>query len=703
MAASMNIDVFRVDGTSIGNTHWITIAPVITLTTDGGTHCDNSKLVVTYSGTRFSGSNTSYVTAASGVTKMHIYGDKKQSSIAQSNFSGSVTVSASLETSDGTIKASKTVSFSGTTDSSKFNHFAYFSASSTAEDHDFYLGTQIKVRLTSVTSLPSNDSNIKYDIYWGSGSSSEDRICKISDGVGIGEWYWTPSVEEYGNLIPSNSTYLSGTGFYAVARLDNGYELYRLPGIYPSIHLPESVVPSISSFLVEDLDGYLAEFGGYLQNYSHIKVSATYAGLYNATITSAKVTFDGTTIDIASGTPVQWADPVSISGQRPVSISVTDSRGRVATSSTNITVLPYVAPSFDSFLAQRWDATEGTETDYSTTVRLSCDGSIPAINGHAITGTIAVQGRKKGDEIWSDIGSAVSISGTFSEMFTAVDQTVDSVYNYRAFLTDRFGTMVMLEASVGTASPIMEFHASGKGIGIGTIAPEDGFSVGFPTTFKKNIKMDIPTEETGGAIFSMNWEASDGSKYGGDVVKIGGSSGTADPEMFPDLQNGDRVRMMQHLSLENSKYLLGRLTSGDDVQMLGMNSSGQVELNWTSGGLGGRALKEIWSGTLNRNGTVTIQELPYYKVFLVTVYSWGELIGIKNDYAYKAGVIDHMRLMAYQLVQDTNNFSASATACELWIDSTGVELTHKGATQRTINGSWQSSAPDAITSIRGVL
>ena len=482
MAASMNIDVFRVDGMESTGYNFITIAPVITLTTDGGTHCDNSKLVVTYSGTRFSGSNTSYVTAASGVTKLHIYGDKKQSSIAQSNFSGSVTVSASLETSDGTIKASKTVSFSGTMDSSKFNNFANFSASSTAEDHEFYLGTQIKVRLTSVVTLPYNDSNIKYDIYWGRSSSSEDRICKSSDGVGVGEWYWTPSVEEYGNLIPSNSTYLSGTGFYAVARLDNGYELDRLPGIYHFVHLPESVVPSISSFLVEDLDGYLAEFGGYLQNYSHIKVSATYAGLYNATITSAKVTFDGTTIDIASGTPVQWADPVGISGERPVSISVTDSRGRVSTSSTNITVLPYVAPSFDSFLAQRWDTTEGTETDYSTTVRLSCGGSIPAINGHAITGTIAVQGRKKGDESWSDIGSEVSISGIFSEMFTAVDQTVDSVYNYRAFLTDRFGTIVMLEASVGTASPIMEFHASGKGIGIGTVAPEHGLAIELPIT-----------------------------------------------------------------------------------------------------------------------------------------------------------------------------------------------------------------------------
>ena len=481
MAASINIDVFRVDGIWSTGYNYITIAPVITLTTDGGTHCDNSKLVVTYSGTRFSGSNTSYVTAASGVTKMHIYGDKKQSSIAQSNFSGSVTVSASLETSDGTIKASKTVSFSETTDSSNFNHFASFSASSTAEDHKFYLGTQIKVRLTPSVSL-YNNSNIKYDIYWGSAASSELKYAKISDGVGVGEWYWTPSVEEYGNLIPSNSTSLSNTGFYAVARLDNGYELYRLPGIYPFVYLPESVVPSISSFLVEDVDGYLAEFGGYLQNYSHIKVSATYAGLYNATITSAKVTFDGTTIDIVSGTPVQWTDPVGISGERPVSISVTDSRGRVSTSSTDITVLPYVAPSFDSFLAQRWDATEGTETDYSTTVRLSCDGSIPAINGHAVTGTIAVQGRKKGDESWSDIGSEVSISGTFSEMFTAVDQTVDSIYNYRAFLTDRFGTIVMLEASVGTASPIMEFHASGKGIGIGTVAPENGVAIELPIT-----------------------------------------------------------------------------------------------------------------------------------------------------------------------------------------------------------------------------
>ena len=47
-----------------------------------------------------------------------------------------------------------------------------------------------------------------------------------------------------------------------------------------------------------------------------------------------------------------------------------------------------------------------------------------------------------------------------------------------------------------------------------------------------------------------------------------------------------------------------------------MNTSNQVELSWTSGGLKGRVRKQLWSGTWT-SGVITVPEVNYYNVFLV--------------------------------------------------------------------------------------
>lgn len=70
--------------------------------------------------------------------------------------------------------------------------------------------------------------------------------------------------------------------------------------------------------------------------------------------------------------------------------------------------------------------------------------------------------------------------------------------------------------------------------------------------------------------------------------------------------------------LPNNGAIGGTLTSGGTSAMLRMNASNQVELTWTSGGLKGRVMKQLWSGTWT-SGSITVPEAPYYHFFAFSV------------------------------------------------------------------------------------
>lgn len=72
----------------------------------------------------------------------------------------------------------------------------------------------------------------------------------------------------------------------------------------------------------------------------------------------------------------------------------------------------------------------------------------------------------------------------------------------------------------------------------------------------------------------------------------------------------------RHVYLPNNSALAALTTSGGVSALLRMNTSNQVELTWTSGGLRGRCFKKIWSGNASPGSTITVSELPYYNLFV---------------------------------------------------------------------------------------
>lgn len=277
------------------------------------------------------------------------------------------------------------------------------------------------------------------------------------------------------------------------------------------------------------------------------KIMATYGSL-SATVGTSQ----GAAITIPTEESPMDLGTINDVGDLELKITVEDSRLRRSSKSVILKTAAYSTPTL-YFQANRWDTTENEESDGSTTVRLSLTGAIAIVNNHVIPGTIVVKQREKNASSWTTVNT-YSVSGNFSEIVTVSNQSIDLVYEYEATISDEFGHGSVLYASVGKATPILEFNATGKGIGIGTVAPETGLNIGMQLFMQNNLAF-------------------------------------------------------------------GGLTTADvPTTMLLLNSSDQVELNWTTGGLKGRVMKELWSGTWS-SGNITVPELPYYNVFVILTKS----------------------------------------------------------------------------------
>ena len=80
------------------------------------------------------------------------------------------------------------------------------------------------------------------------------------------------------------------------------------------------------------------------------------------------------------------------------------------------------------------------------------------------------------------------------------------------------------------------------------------------------------------------------------------------------VNSSNRLEFTNHTALANDIALTAKTNAGSEVSLLKMNSSNQVELNWTSGGLKGRVAKQIWSGSLSVGGTITVPDILYYNI-----------------------------------------------------------------------------------------
>lgn len=451
---------WTVDSQSVAN-NTSTVTAKVQLVSTGSSYTINSSASksgsLTINGTKYT---FSFTAALSGSQTKTLY--TKTVTIPH-NSDGTKTCAFSATcginvTLSGTYYGNVTASGNGT-----FNTIARASTISSVTSSVSVNGTNaVTVNITRAA------SSFTHTVVFSFGSYS-----KTTKGVGTSTSYAIP--QSWLNAIP-NST--SGTAKVTVTTYSGSTKIGSAVSKSFKITVPASVVPTISAVsLTEAVSGLAAQFGGYVQNKSKIACKVTAAGAYSSTIKAYKTTVQGANFSSAAFT----SGFLTKSGTSNVTVTVTDSRGRTATTTKSITVIAYTAPKITSFQGFRCLA-DGTENYEGTYINAAVKFSISAV-GDKNTKTYAIEYKKTSATAWTALASGsvyslnqsiISASGVFS---------VDSSYDIRLSVTDYFGT-VRSTFEIPTAFTLLDFNASGKGLAFGKVSElTEGIEFAMKTVF----------------------------------------------------------------------------------------------------------------------------------------------------------------------------------------------------------------------------
>lgn len=246
--------------------------------------------------------------------------------------------------------------------------------------------------------------------------------------------------------------------------------------------VPESVVPSISSITAtETASGINAKFSAFIQGKSIPQITITAAGAYGSTISTYTTTLESISYPGSTFT----AGILNNSGTVTITSTVTDSRGRTASKPTTITVLPYSPPTISSFSIERCNS-DGTLNPDGTYVKIILTGNIASCNSKN-TNTYKVEYKPTSASTWTSLmsGSGYTINLSQAKTITGGFLTTSS-YDFRLTLTDYF-TTTSSERSIPTSFTILNWNASGKGIGIGKVSEKDKLEVAIPAEFSNSL------------------------------------------------------------------------------------------------------------------------------------------------------------------------------------------------------------------------
>ncbi|MEE0119950.1 MAG: DUF859 family phage minor structural protein, partial [Agathobaculum butyriciproducens] len=174
-----------------------------------------------------------------------------------------------------------------------------------------------------------------------------------------------------------------------------------------------------------------------------------------------------------------------------MTVTVTDSRGRTASTTRTVTVLDYSPPSLSQFTAERCNA-DGTaaQTD-GTKVRISAKASGSSVGGKN-TLACTVYYKLSSAESWVSAVTLTPSNYAISETNRLLLPTFDALssYDIKIRVQDVF-YYIEQTVSIGTKQVMMDFYKDGSGIAFGKVAENAGkVEFGWPLLLSEPLGVD---------------------------------------------------------------------------------------------------------------------------------------------------------------------------------------------------------------------
>ena len=352
---------------------------------------------------------------------------------------------------------------------------------------------------------------------------------KTTTGVGTSTSYAIPT--SWLNAIPSAT---SGTAKVTVTTYSGSTKIGSAVSKNFTLTVPASVVPTISSVAVADTTTHQTTYGNMVQGKSRAKFTITAAGAYSSTIKAYKTVFEGKTY--TGATPTTSA--IAGSGSVKATITVTDSRGRTASTTKSWTVVAYTAPRIISFQGVRCLA-DGTENYDGTYAKLAMNYSIAPVNNKN-AGSYAIEYKLQSATAWTALTSGTGYAMSSTIISDKGILSTENSYDVRLSITDSFGTVRSI-AEIPTAFTLLDFNAGGRALAFGKVSEKaEGVEFGLPAFFSHaetpgspvyiqsgqdlNALLDpgfyaIPNTATSATILNKPWA---GTATGGVYVMVEG-------------------------------------------------------------------------------------------------------------------------------------------------------------------------------------
>jgi len=252
-----------------------------------------------------------------------------------------------------------------------------------------------------------------------------------------------------------------------------------------TLAVPADVVPTIDDLVFTRINNRVpAGWNEYVQNQSGVTATlAGAAGTMGSTIQARQIR-GGVMLGapFMTDTATLTVQQLPHAGSVPFTATVTDSRGRTASLTKNITVQAWQPPGIGTSTVDR-ALVNGTLDDNGTYLRVNATTTTSSINNRNVI-TRSVQFRRVGVSSWTSSGTFTS--GTVVTTGANAINT-DYAYQVQLIVTDSFESAVRTY-EIPTGYTTVDYRAGGRGMAIGKVSERDGLELAMQTTTVQPIR-----------------------------------------------------------------------------------------------------------------------------------------------------------------------------------------------------------------------